>query len=73
MKTFQELIKKVCIKKGGMMLFESWLENKEINIKKLTKKEGRELYRQFGQEMLPAVKDCANFLNTALKNAKKGK
>jgi len=53
------------------MLFESWLENKEINIKKLTKKEGRELYRQFGQEMLPVVKDCANFLNTALKNAKK--
>jgi len=52
------------------MFFELWLKRKGINIKKLSKKEGRELYRQFGQEMLPAVKDCTSFLNTVLKNVK---
>ena len=52
-----------------IMFFESWLKRKGFDIKKLSKKEGKELYRQFGQEMLPAVKDCTEFLNTVLKNA----
>jgi len=52
------------------MLFESWLKRKGFDIKKLSKKEGKELYRQFGQEMLPAVKDCTNLLNAMLKNTK---
>ena len=51
------------------MLFESWLERKGFDIKKLSKKEGKDLYRKFGQEMLPAVKDCASFLNTMLKKS----
>ena len=53
------------------MLFESWLENKGYNIKDLTRKEGRKLYRQFSQEMIPAVRDCTNFLNAALRQGKK--
>jgi len=48
------------------MLFESWLKRKGFNIKKLSKKEGKELYQQFGQEMLPAVKDCTEFFNAVL-------
>ena len=48
------------------MLFEMWLEGKGYKIKTLTKEEGRELYRQFGQEMIPTVRDCTNFLNAAL-------
>ena len=50
------------------MFFESWLKRKGFDIKKLSKKEGKELYQQFGQEMLPAVRDCTDFLNTVLKN-----
>ena len=52
------------------MLFESWLESKGYIIKDLTRKEGRKLYRQFGQEMIPVIKDCSNFLNVALKQRK---
>ena len=48
------------------MFFESWLKQKGFEIKKLSKKEGKELYRQFGQEMLPAVKDCTEFFNAVL-------
>lgn len=48
------------------MFFEIWLENKGYEIQKLSKEQGKELYRQFGQEMIPAVRDCTNFLNTAL-------
>ena len=53
------------------MLFESWLESKGYIIKDLTRKEGRKLYRQFGQEMIPAVRDCTDFLNVALRQSKK--
>ncbi len=35
--------------------------------KKPTKKEGRELYREFGKEMIPAIRNCANFWNAAMK------
>ena len=51
------------------MLFESWLERKGFDIKKLSKKEGKELYRKFGQEMLPAVKDCTELFNAMLKKS----
>ena len=49
------------------MLFEMWLKNQGHDLKKLTKKEGRELYREFGKEMIPAICACANFWNAAMK------
>lgn len=49
------------------MWFEFWLEDKGYDLKKLSREEGRELYRQFGKEMTPAVRDCTKFLNTVLK------
>ena len=48
------------------MFFEIWLEQKGYKIKDITKQEGRELYRQFGREMAPAVRDCTNLLNAVL-------
>ena len=48
------------------MLFEMWLDSRGYKIDKLSKKEGRSLYKQFGQEMIPAIRDCTNFLNVAL-------
>jgi len=50
-----------------MVFFELWLENEGHNIKTLNKKEGRVLYKQFGQKMTHVIKDCTDFLNTASK------
>ncbi len=49
------------------MLFEAWLKGQGHDLKKLTRKEGRALYREFGKIMAPAVRDCTNFLNAAMK------
>jgi len=49
------------------MFFETWLKSKGYEIKKLSKKEGKKLYRQFSREMTPIIHDCTNFLNSTLK------
>ncbi len=49
------------------MLFEMWLKDQGHDLKKLTRKEGRELHKKFGEIMAPAVRDCANFWNAAMK------
>lgn len=49
------------------MLFEIWLKGQGYDPKKLTRKEGRALYKEFGKKMAPTVKDCTNFWNAAMK------
>ncbi len=51
------------------MLFEMWLKSKGYDQKKLSKEQGRALFKEFGEEMVPVVRDCTNFLNAALKDA----
>ncbi len=55
------------------MLFEMWLKGQGYDLKKLTKKEGGELYREFGKVMAPAVRDCTNFWNATMKKSKRRK
>lgn len=49
------------------MLFEMWLKDQGHDLKKLTKKEGKILYKEFGEIMAPAMRDCTNFWNATIK------
>ena len=53
------------------MWFEMWLKEKGHDLKKLKRKEGRELWKEFKREMTPVIKDCTAFLNAAYKTGKR--
>lgn len=52
------------------MFFEHWCECQGIDLKKVSRAEGKELWKQFKEEMTPVVKECADWLSEMLLQSK---